>query len=80
MKFGVGQKLHILTTPTLIDECIELKNKKFNCKLHIVKSYDNNIILGEPFFKNYNIAFNINQFKIGVQRTWVNTKTNIQFL
>jgi hypothetical protein len=34
----------------------------FDCILNLHQSFDDNIILGEPFFKNYDIGFRINDY------------------
>ena len=42
--------------------------------LNLHESLDENIILGEPFFKNYDIGFNINSYKVGFSRIYVNNQ------
>jgi len=53
----------------LVKSCKQNEKKKFDCKLKIYQSLDDNVILGEPFFKNYKIGFDINNQKIGIVKT-----------
>lgn len=42
---------------SLIYDCKENINKKLDCRLRIMVSFDDNVILGQPFFNNYKIGF-----------------------
>jgi len=41
-------------------------------------TFNSDIILGEPFFKNYLVFFDLNNFRIGLNRIFVNEQTFLQ--
>ena len=48
----------------MIKKCKKIK-KFYRCEFNIHTSYDLSIILGEPFFRNYLVTFDIDNYKIG---------------
>ena len=60
-KFKNQDTLHEISPKTLIKNC-DKKKKKYTCYLNVHTSLNEDIILGEPFFKNYLVSFKIDTF------------------
>lgn len=55
----------------LIKTCKKVK-KTYRCEFNIHQSWDENIILGEPFFRNYLVTFDLDGYKIGLIKNQMN--------
>lgn len=75
LKFYQDDQKHVLEPATLIKECTKnKKNANIRCSFNIHASLDEDIILGEPFFKNYMVAFDLDNFQVGLNVNYLNSK------